>query len=87
MGSSILESFELEPPTPIHRAAAGRLWRAWRLYTALTAVVGLGLTIWTALAFQRDAASLGLMQRGLIIVYWSWIVLLSIHLMTNLPQP
>jgi hypothetical protein len=59
--SSVLRA---RTPTPIHRAAAGRPWRAWRLYTALTAVVGLGLTIWTALAFQRDAANLGLIQRA-----------------------
>jgi len=65
---------------------AGRLQGAWRLYTVLTAVAGLGLTIWTALAFQRDAANTGLVQRGLILVYWSWIVLLGIHLITNPPQ-
>jgi len=59
---------------------AGRLLGAWRLYTVLTAVVGLALTIWTALAYQRDAANTGLVQRALILVYWSWIVLLGLHL-------
>lgn len=57
-----------------------RLDGFWQLYTVLTAVVGLGLTIWTALAYQRDAANLGLVQRALLLVYWGWIVLLGIHL-------
>jgi hypothetical protein len=59
---------------------AGRLEGSWRLYTVLTAVVGLALTIWTALAYQRDAANTGVVQRALILVYWSWIVLLGLHL-------
>lgn len=53
---------------------------SWRWYTALTAVVGLGLTMGTALSYQRDAAKTGLVQWALILVYWSWIVLLGIHL-------
>jgi hypothetical membrane protein len=60
---------------------AGRLDGPWRLYTVLTAIVGLCLTIGTALAYQRDAANTGLIQRALIFVYWSWIVLLGIHLL------
>lgn len=59
---------------------ASRLDGAWRLYTVLTAVVGLVLTIGTALAYQRDAANTGLVQRALILVYWSWIVVLGLHL-------
>ncbi|MGH2698191.1 MAG: hypothetical protein ACRDJL_03190 [Actinomycetota bacterium] len=46
----------------------------------LAAVAGLALTIWTAPSYQRDAANTGLVQRALILVYWSWIVLLGIHL-------
>lgn len=61
-------------------ALAGHLGGFWRLYTVLTAVVGLALTIWTGLAYQREAANLGLVQRALILVYFSWIVLLGIHL-------
>jgi len=57
---------------------AGRLEGVWRLYTLLTGVAGLALTIWTALAYQKDAAKTGLIQRGLILVYWLWIVLLGI---------
>lgn len=64
---------------------AARLDGAWRLYTVLTAVAGLTMTLWTAVAFQKDAANTGLVQRGLILVYWSWIVLLGIHLITNPP--
>ena len=60
---------------------AGRLEGPWRLYTVLTAIVGLALTIGTALAFKRDAAYTGLVQRALLLVYWSWIVLLGIHLL------
>lgn len=59
---------------------AGRLDGPWRRYTLLTAAVGFALTIGTAVAYQRDAAKTGLIQRALIIVYWSWIVLLGIHL-------
>jgi hypothetical protein len=62
---------------------AVQLQGVWRLYTVLTAVAGLALTLWTALAWQRDAANTGLVQRGLILVYWTWIVLVGIHLITN----
>ena len=60
---------------------AGRLLGAWRLYTVLTVVVGLALTIWTALAYQRAAANSGLVQRALILVYWIRIELLGLHLL------
>jgi hypothetical protein len=63
---------------------APHLQGAWRLYTLLTAVAGLALTIWTALAFRRDAAKTGLVQRGLIVIYLTWIVVLGIHLIVNL---
>ena len=59
---------------------AGQLQGFWRWHTVLTAIAGLGMTIWTALAYRRDAAHTGLIQRGLIAVYWSWIVVLGIHL-------
>lgn len=62
---------------------AGRLQGAWQAYMALTAVAGLAMTIWTALTYQKDAARVGLIQRGLILVYWSWIVLTSLHLITT----
>lgn len=52
----------------------------WRLYTVSTAILGLALTVWTAVAFQRDAASTGLVQRTLILVYAVWVVLFGIHL-------
>lgn len=64
---------------------AGQLEGAWRLYTILTAVAGLAMTVWTAVAYQMDAANTGLVQRGLIVVYWSWIGALGIHLATNPP--
>jgi len=59
---------------------AGQLQGVWRWYTVLTAIAGLGMTMWTALAYQKDSAHTGLIQRGLIAVYWSWIVVLGIHL-------
>ncbi|MGH9135054.1 MAG: DUF998 domain-containing protein [Ilumatobacteraceae bacterium] len=61
-------------------ALAARLDGPWRLYTVLTASAGLVLTIGTALAWRKDAAHTGLIQRGLIVVYFSWIVVLGIHL-------
>lgn len=64
---------------------AGRLEGGWRLYTVLTAAVGLVMTGWTAFAFQKDAANTGLVQRSLLLVYWSWIVALGFHLVTDPP--
>jgi hypothetical protein len=61
-------------------ALAGRLDGSWRVYTVFTAVSGAALTASTAFAWQRDAVKTGLIQRGLILVYLSWIVLLGIHL-------
>ncbi|MDP8978278.1 MAG: hypothetical protein M3N17_06835, partial [Actinomycetota bacterium] len=66
---------------------AGRLQGAWRVYTLFTAAAGVGLTVWTAVAFLKDAANLGLVQRGLLAVYFSWIVALGIRLVTASPQP
>jgi len=60
--------------------SAFRLRGVWRLYTALTALFGLVLTIATAAAYQRDARRTGLVQRGLILTYWTWIVAFGIHL-------
>jgi hypothetical protein len=68
-------------------AMAGQLRGGWRLYTMLTAGVGFALTVWTAMAYQKDAANTGLVQRGLIIVYWSWIGALAIHLVADGLQP
>jgi hypothetical protein len=41
------------------------------------------MTVWTALAFQRDAANTGLVQRGLLFVYFTWIVLVGAHLLAD----
>lgn len=62
-------------------ALAVRLQGLWRLYTILTAVAGLALTISTAVAWQKDAKYTGLIQRALILVYSGWIVLLGVHLL------
>lgn len=62
-------------------ALAGHLQGPWGLYTWLTAIAGFALTITMAVAWQKDAANTGLVQRGLILVYCSWIVLLGIHLL------
>ncbi len=43
------------------------------------------MTIWTVLAFRRDAANTGLVQRGLILIYWTWIVVVGIHLIADPP--
>lgn len=66
-------------------ALSGQLHGAWRSYTLLTAGAGLGMTIWTALAYQKDADHTGVIQRGLIVVYWAWIVALGLHLAMDLP--
>ena len=67
---SDLRSLPHDSPAPSRRLAPVH---------AATAVAGLALTIWTALAFRRDAAKTGLVQRGLIAIYWTWIVVLGIH--------
>lgn len=67
-------------------AVAGQIQGGWRVYTILTAVVGLVMTVWTAVAYQKDAANTGLAQRGLIIVYLSWMGALGIHLATGPSQ-
>lgn len=67
-------------------ALAGQLQGTWRWYTVLTAAVGLAMTMWTAMAYQKDAAHTGLVQRGLIFVCWSWIVVLGIRLIAS-PGP
>lgn len=61
-------------------ALAGELQGGWRLYTVMTAIVGLAMTAWTAVAYNKDAANTGLVQRILIGVYWSWIGAMGIHL-------
>jgi hypothetical protein len=53
------------------------------LYTLLTAVAGLTMDVWTALAIRRAEANTGLVQRGLILIYWTWIVVLGIHLIAD----
>lgn len=65
---------------------AGQVQGGWRLYTIFTAVAGFLMTAWTAVAYQKDAANTGLVQRGLIVVYWSWIVTLGVYLATDPPQ-
>ena len=62
-------------------ALADRLQGLWRLYTILTAVAGLALTVSTAIAWRKDARHTGLVQRALILVYCSWIALLGVHLL------
>lgn len=59
---------------------ASRLEGGWRLYTLLTAGLGLVMTVWTATAYNRDASNTGLVQRGLLFVFSSWTVALGIHL-------
>jgi hypothetical membrane protein len=64
---------------------AGSLDGPWRIYTVISAVIGVVLTTWTAVSFQRDAANTGLVQRTLILVYWVWVILTGIHLTTSPP--
>jgi Protein of unknown function (DUF998) len=61
---------------------ATKLDGAWVAYTVLTAAAGAAMTVWTAASYQQDARDTGVVQRGLILVYWTWIVVLGIHLVT-----
>lgn len=58
-----------------------RLAGIWTLYTEGTAVVGFVLMVWTARAYAKDAGNTGLVQRALILVSWTWLILLGIHLL------
>jgi hypothetical protein len=58
----------------------GHLEGAWRIYTLATGGVGLLLSFGTAVSFQRSLRYTGLVQRGLIFVYLTWITLLGVHL-------
>jgi hypothetical protein len=62
---------------------APRLQRPWRVYTVLTAVAGLALTVATTVAWHRDARNTGLIQRALLIVYCGWIGSLAMHLLNT----
>lgn len=62
-------------------ALARRLQGSWQLYTVLTGVTGLALTVSTAVAWHKDAEYTGLVQRALIVVDCSWIVLLGVRLL------
>ena len=64
-------------------ASLRQLSGGWRTYTIVTAAVGLAMTAWTAVSYQRDAAHTGLVQRGLLVVYWLWIGALGIHLVAT----
>lgn len=93
-------SSELSLPARIHDATgplmflaflaacltlASKLEGGWRLYTLLTAGLSLVMTVWTATAFYRDARNTGLVQRGLLFVFSSWIVAVGIHLAADPP--
>lgn len=61
-------------------ALSRRLQGRWRFYTLATAAMGFAFTVGTAAAWQSDFSYTGLVQRGLIVVYLSWIALLGTHL-------
>ncbi|MEE4021823.1 DUF998 domain-containing protein [Gordonia sp. PKS22-38] len=49
-------------------------------YSAVTAVIGFALMVCTAVAYSRDAALTGLVQRLLLAVYYVWIVVIGVSL-------
>lgn len=57
-----------------------RLPGAWQVYSGLTALVGLAMTVWTVRSYQADAPRTGLVQRGLLLVYWTWIMVMGLGL-------
>lgn len=63
---------------------AGQLDGVWRGYTLVTAVLGFGFMAWTGFSFQRDFEYTGLVQRGLLLVYFTWIAVLGVHLTLSL---
>lgn len=61
-------------------ALAFPLTGVWRVYSIATAIIGLMLLGWFGHAFETDASNAGIAQRALILVDWSWIALLGVHL-------
>jgi uncharacterized protein DUF998 len=62
-------------------ALASHLQGPWQVYTVVTAITGLALTISTVVAWHKDAGYTGLVQRALVVVYCSWIIALGIRLL------
>lgn len=59
------------------------LSRPWAIYSVATAVVGLATTVLLIVAYRRDAARTGLVQRAFLATYLLWIAALSLHLATR----
>jgi hypothetical membrane protein len=66
------------PAAAVVSAVTGQGW--WRWYSAATAVVGLGLFGWFGVAYERDTPRSGLIQRGMVLVIWAWVAVLSARL-------
>lgn len=62
-------------------AVAPHLQGPWRWYTLTTALLGLALLVGTMVAFRRDAATTGIVQRALILVYFGWVAAVAVHML------
>lgn len=69
------------------RFAGDSAWRGWVLCSLAVGIVVLGMFIVTSVVSSLDqkgalvGAPIGLLQRGVIIVGWSWVALLALRLL------
>jgi hypothetical protein len=66
------------PAAAVVSGVAGDGW--WRWYSLGTAVAGIALLGWFAVAYERDTARSGSIQRGLVVVIWAWVAVLGVRL-------
>ncbi|MBE1484426.1 DUF998 domain-containing protein [Plantactinospora soyae] len=60
---------------------------AWAGYDILTGIAGLALLVAFGSAWETDHPSTGLIQRVMIAVDWTWITLLALRLLAEIPPP
>ena len=53
--------------------------RAWAIYSAATGLAVLALFAGFAVAWEHESSTVGLVQRATILVGWTWVALLSLH--------
>lgn len=53
--------------------------RAWAVYSAATGLAVLALFAGFAVAWEHESSTAGLVQRATILVGWTWVALISLH--------
>lgn len=61
--------------------------RAWAIYSAATGLAVLALFACFAVAWEQESSMAGVVQRATILVGWTWVSLLSLHVARPDPRP